>query len=139
MKSSRNGTGIHMTKKTFSFMLLFLLLASVVSACQKQPNSNSNDIVGVWTGEAQWNCGHDDPPWATTVEFRSDGSFIATMTIPNLPESVGNGNWSLSENNIELKFPTTVWSGEVSNSQMEGSFKDDRDSSCKGNWSITKQ
>ena len=83
-------------------------------------------------------CGHDDPPWATTIEFKSDGSFIATMTIPNLPVSVGNGNWSLSENNIELKFPTTVWSGEVSNNKIEGSFKDERDSSCKGNWSITK-
>jgi hypothetical protein len=57
------------------------------------------------------------------MEFKSDGSFIATMTIPNLPESVGNGNWNLSENNIEVKFPTTVWSGEVSNNKIARKFQ----------------
>jgi hypothetical protein len=128
-----------MTKKFLSFTFLVLLMVSVISACQTQPDSNSEDIVGSWTGEAQWMCGHGDLPWATAIKFKSDGSFTATMTIPNLPESVGDGNWSLSENNIEIKFSTTVWNGTFSSNKMEGTFKDDRDPSCKGNWSLTRQ
>ena len=139
-KMARNNTGMNMAKKLNSYMFLISLILILASACQPQSDSNSQDqdILGVWTGEAQWNCGNGDPAWSTTIEFKSDGSFTATMDIPNLPQSVGNGDWSLSENNVELRFPTTVWNGTVSNDKMQGTFKDDRDP-CTGNWSLTKQ
>jgi len=129
-----------MAKKTFSFVFWFLLIVSIVSACQTQPNQpnpSSNDIVGFWSGKAQWMCGHGDPPWITTMEFKSDGSFAMLMTDPNGVTTKGNGTWSLSGNDIEIKLSTNVWSGTVSNGKMEGTFKDDRDS-CTGNWSVTK-
>jgi hypothetical protein len=99
-------------------------------------------IVGLWKGEAQWMCGHNDPTWMTTIEFQSDGSFAAQMTAPQTPASSGNGNWILSENRIEIDFANNVWSGTVSNGKMEGTFEgpfgDDRDT-CSGNWSLIKQ
>jgi len=135
-----------MDKKSLSFVFLFLLVASVVSACQTQPtqetqqiqpNLSSPNIVGIWSGEAQWLCGHSDPPWVTTMEFKSDGSFVALLTAKDTPTSKASGTWSLSGNSIEIKFPTNVWSGIVSNGKMEGTFKDDRDT-CTGNWSLKK-
>ena len=120
-------------------MFLIILLANNISACQSQSNSNSNSIVGVWIGESQWLCGHSDPASPTTMEFKSDGSITAITIIQTELQTTGNGTWSLSENNIEIRFPkATTWTGTVSDSKMEGIIKNE-DATCKGSWSLTKK
>ncbi len=134
----------YVTNKSLFFVFLFLLIASVVPACQTQETQStqlsfsSDDIVGFWNGEAQWMCGRGDPPWRTTLEFRSDGSFAILMTDPNLLTTRENGTWTLSGSKIEIKFPTMVWSGTVSGDKMKGTFKDNGET-CTGNWSLTKK
>lgn len=122
---------------------LIISISLIVVACQPNSVIDPNSIVGVWEGEAQWLCENDDLVWSTTIEFKPDGSFTATMDIPAsnapLPHSLGNGTWSLSKNDIEIKFPTTIWTGVVSTEQkMEGTLSDEG-ISCTGKWLLTKQ
>jgi hypothetical protein len=87
-------------------------------------------------------CGNDDPAWSTTIEFKADGTFTAAMNLPKsnapFPQSVGDGTWSLSESNIEMKFSTSIWTGKVFDTKMEGSLADNG-TSCNGNWFLSKQ
>lgn len=123
-----------------SFALIIAVFASFLSSCQKAPSPSESEIVGLWVGQSQWNCGHGDPPWATKLEFRSDGTFESTMTLLNQPDSTSDGVWTVVDDRIEMKFsPTSSWSGEISGNKMEGTLGDTRDPSCTGTWSLVRQ
>jgi len=134
--------GFKMKKRSNHLLVLIALVGSVLSACQSHPSLTADIIAGTWVGQSQWLCGNDDPAWSTTIEFRADGTFTATMNLPKsnapFPQSVGDGTWSLSDSNIEMKFSTTVWTGKVSDSRMEGSLVDNG-TSCNGKWYLSKQ
>jgi len=134
--------GFAMKKISNRLLVLIVLVGSVLSACQSHPSLTADSIVGIWKGQSEWLCGNDDPAWSTTIEFKADGTFTAAMNLPKsnapFPQSVGNGTWSLSESNIEMKFSTTTWSGKVSDTKMEGSLADNG-TSCNGNWFLRKQ
>ena len=131
-----------MKKRSNHLLVLIVLVGSILLACQSQPIPTPDSIVGIWKGQSEWLCGNDDPAWSTTIEFKADGTFTATMNLPKsnapFPQSVGDGTWSLSESNIEMKFSTTTWSGKVSDTKMEGSLADNG-TSCNGNWFLRKQ
>jgi hypothetical protein len=140
LRFHKPGGKMRIVKICRSLMSLIFVVTTLISACSAQPTLQQQDIVGVWTGDAQWMCGHGDPAWATTFEFRSNGTLSSTMTIPNLPDSTGNGVWSLVDNRIEIKLSATaIWTGDVSHNKMAGTFQDTRDQSCTGNWSLVKQ
>jgi uncharacterized protein YceK len=134
--------GFKMKKRSDHLLVLIVLVGSVLSACQSSPTSTTESIAGTWVGRSQWLCSNDDPAWSTTIEFKTDGTFTAIMDLPMSnaphPQSVGNGTWSLSESNIEMKFSTTTWTGKVSDNKMEGSLADDG-TSCDGKWFLNKQ
>jgi len=122
---------------------LIFSISIFIFACQAKPVITSDSIVGDWKGESQWLCENDDLIWSTTIEFKPDGSFTAIMDIPAsntpLPDSLGSGTWSLSKNNIEIKFPTTVWAGVVSTEHKMEGILSDNGTSCTGKWSLSKQ
>lgn len=134
--------GFTMKKRFHYFLIVMVLVMVTLSACQSKPIPTTENIAGTWVGRSQWLCSNDDPAWSTTIEFKTDGTFTATMDLPMsnapLPQSVGNGTWSLSESNIEMKFSTTTWRGEVSDNKMEGSLADDG-TSCDGKWFLNKR
>ena len=96
-------------------------------------HADSLEIAGVWHGTAQWLC-DNNPIWSTRLEFKSNGSVIATLST-NTDYASADGSWVVNGNEISIQFETGLWIGTISKNTINGTFTEEH---CNGIWSVSK-